>query len=164
MNVKLISCAILCAVCAACASRDALDNRGPDEYMVMSNPPLVLPPDFALRAPEKQSADAAPNALEQKIKKDAAAKDGAMKDGKATPAAVSETAKNGAAKAPSSLSDGERAMLGKTGAGDENIRETLAQDREKYEKETLVLDKVVNGNPADKGVPAEKDGKAKEGE
>lgn len=145
MNVKLISCAVLCAVCAACASRDALDNRGPDEYMVMSNPPLVLPPDFALRAPEKQSADAAPNALEQKIKKDAAAKDGA-------------------AKAPSSLSDGERAMLGKTGAGDENIRETLAQDREKYEKETLVLDKVVNGNPADKGVPAEKDGKAKDGE
>lgn len=145
MNVKLISCAILCAVCAACASRDALDNRGPDEYMVMSNPPLVLPPDFALRAPEKQSADAAPNALEQKIKKDAAAK-------------------NGAAKAPSSLSDGERAMLGKTGAGDENIRETLAQDREKYEKETLVLDKVVSGNPADKGVPAEKDGKAKDGE
>ena len=51
-----------------------------------------------------------------------------------------------------------------TGAGDENIRETLAQDREKYEKETLVLDKVVNGNPADKGVPAEKDGKAKDGE
>ncbi len=145
MNVKLISCAVLCAVCAACASRDALDNRGPDEYMVMSNPPLVLPPDFALRAPEKQSADAAPNALEQKIKKDAAAKDGAM-------------------KAPSSLTDGERAMLGKTGAGDENIRETLAQDREKYEKETLVLDKVVNGNPADKGVPAEKDGKAKDGE
>lgn len=145
MNVKLISCAILCAVCAACASRDALDNRGPDEYMVMSNPPLVLPPDFALRAPEKQSADAAPNALEQKIKKDAAAKNGAM-------------------KAPSSLTDGERAMLGKTGAGDENIRETLAQDREKYEKETLVLDKVVNGNPADKGVPAEKDGKAKDGE
>ena len=145
MNVKLISCAVLCAVCAACASRDALDNRGPDEYMVMSNPPLVLPPDFALRAPEKQSADAAPNALEQKLKKDAAAKDGAM-------------------KAPSSLTDGERAMLGKTGAGDENIRETLAQDREKYEKETLVLDKVVNGNPADKGVPAEKDGKAKDGE
>lgn len=145
MNVKLISCAVLCAVCAACASRDALDNRGPDEYMVMSNPPLVLPPDFALRAPEKQSADAAPNALEQKIKKDAAAKNGAM-------------------KAPSSLTDGERAMLGKTGAGDENIRETLAQDREKYEKETLVLDKVVNGNPADKGVPAEKDGKAKDGE
>lgn len=145
MNVKLLSCAILCAMCAACASRDALDNRGPDEYMVMSNPPLVLPPDFALRAPEKQSADAAPNALEQKIKKDAAAKDGAM-------------------KAPSSLTDGERAMLGKTGAGDENIRETLAQDREKYEKETLVLDKVVNGNPADKGVPAEKDGKAKDGE
>lgn len=145
MNVKLISCAVLCAVCAACASRDALDNRGPDEYRVMSNPPLVLPPDFALRAPEKQSADAAPNALEQKIKKDAAAKDGAM-------------------KAPSSLTDGERAMLGKTGAGDENIRETLAQDREKYEKETLVLDKVVNGNPADKGVPAEKDGKAKDGE
>ena len=145
MNVKLISCAVLCAVCAACSSRDALDNRGPDEYMVMSNPPLVLPPDFALRAPEKQSADAAPNALEQKIKKDAAVKDGAM-------------------KAPSSLTDGERAMLGKTGAGDENIRETLAQDREKYEKETLVLDKVVNGNPADKGVPAEKDGKAKDGE
>ena len=145
MNVKLISCAVLCAVCAACASRDALDNRGPDEYMVMSNPPLVLPPDFALRAPEKQSADAAPNALEQKLKKDAAAKDGAM-------------------KAPSSLTDGERAMLGKTGAGDENIRETLAQDREKYEKEPLVLDKVVNGNPADKGVPAEKDGKAKDGE
>lgn len=145
MNVKLISCAVLCAVCAACASRDALDNRGPDEYMVMSNPPLVLPPDFALRAPEKQSANAAPNALEQKIKKDAAAKDGAM-------------------KAPSSLTDGERAMLGKTGAGDENIRETLAQDREKYEKETLVLDKVVNGNPADKGVPAEKDGTAKDGE
>lgn len=159
MNVKLISCAVLCAVCAACASRDALDNRGPDEYMVMSNPPLVLPPDFALRAPEKQSADAAPNALERKIKKDAAAK-----DGKATPAAMNEAAKNGAAKAPSSLSDGERAMLGKTGAGDENIRETLAQDREKYEKETLVLDKVVNGNPADKGVPAEKDGKAKDGE
>ena len=159
MNVKLISCAVLCAVCAACASRDALDNRGPDEYMVMSNTPLVLPPDFALRAPEKQSADAAPNALERKIKKDAAAKDGAMKDGKATPATMSE-----AAKAPFSLSDGERAMLGKTGAGDENIRETLAQDREKYEKETLVLDKVVNGNPADKGVPAEKDGKAKDGE
>lgn len=164
MNVKLISCAVLCAVCAACASRDALDNRGPDEYMVMSNPPLVLPPDFALRAPEKQSADAAPNALERKIKKDAAAKDGAMKAGKAKPAAMNETAKNGAMKTLSSLSDGERAMLGKTGAGDENIRETLAQDREKYEKETLVLDKVVNGNPADKGVPAEKDGTAKDGE
>lgn len=136
MKTKLITCcAVLCCVCAACASRDALDNRGPDEYMVVSNPPLVLPPDFTLRAPEKQSADNAPNALEQKIKKSAAARD--------------------VQKEKSALSDGDRALLGKTGAGDENIRETLTQDREKYEKETPVLDKALKGNPSDKGVSAE---------
>ena len=37
----------------ACSSKDSLEKRGPDEYMVLTNPPLVLPPDFTLRAPVK---------------------------------------------------------------------------------------------------------------
>lgn len=47
MNKKLILCAlVITPMLAACSSKDA-----PDEFMVLKNPPLVLPPDYHLVPP-----------------------------------------------------------------------------------------------------------------
>jgi len=58
-RLLFVSMTVLCAL-SACSSRDSLNGRGPDEYMTMSNPPLILPPDFSLRAPETPAEAPAP--------------------------------------------------------------------------------------------------------
>jgi hypothetical protein len=51
---------------AGCAS-GGLGNRGPDEYAVARNAPLVVPPDFALTPPRPGEAAAAGDSRTQAI-------------------------------------------------------------------------------------------------
>lgn len=120
----------------ACSSKDSLEKRGPDEYMVLTNPPLVLPPDFTLRAPVK-TEEPAVSAAQERVKKDFA-----------LPAAKQSGEK---------LSEGESALLQKAGKGDENIKEILKKNDDEYEKNTLVLDKKLKTAPTQASVNAQKE-------
>ena len=116
-RLLLMSMTLLCAL-AACSSRDSLDGRGPDEYMTMSNPPLILPPDFSLRAPETpvETASVVP-----------------------TQTAPAENA---------AVSAGEKALLNEMGPSDADIRKKLDEDAAAYEKNTPVLDKKLKSRKA----------------
>ena len=135
MKKTVVALSVLCALCAACSSRDSLKNRGPDEYLVLSNPPLVLPPDFTLRAPEKKTVAPASETIGKKILK------------------TSE-------KNDKNLSVGEKAFLQKTGKGDENIEAVLNEERQTYEEKTPVLDKKLKNNPAEETLDASKEAAA----
>ncbi len=60
-NVVLITASLpLLVACGSGSARDSLGLRrsSPDEFKVISNQPLSVPPDFALRPPVEGSAKA----------------------------------------------------------------------------------------------------------
>lgn len=67
MNTRSYSIAALCLLLCACSNNGAdsfretfgLNRKGPDEFQVVSRPPLSVPPEFNLVAP-KQGADFVP--------------------------------------------------------------------------------------------------------
>ena len=90
-----------------------LSKKAPDEYSVVSHPPLEVPPEFSLRPPSDTAGSAA----------DAA--DDASAQGKAL---LSPATAGVAASAP--VTGADQALLDKTGAGaaDRSIRQTLDQE------------------------------------
>ncbi|MHA1524059.1 MAG: DUF3035 domain-containing protein [Alphaproteobacteria bacterium] len=81
-----------------------LDNRPPDEFLVVTKAPLVMPPDIALRAP----APGAPQ-LNQASTRDAAQL-----------STFGETT-----KVAGTRSSGEAAILSRTGTGDGSVRQAM---------------------------------------
>jgi hypothetical protein len=77
MNKKIAFVVLCLPIIASCSSKakDTLGLRrtAPDEFKVISNPPLSLPPEFTLRPPSEAAEGAAINAassktlLEQKV-------------------------------------------------------------------------------------------------
>ena len=61
-----VFCLFLLICLAGCADRYYLDKgRGPDPQGIVTNNPLVLPPDYLLRAPEPAATAEKPAASEQ---------------------------------------------------------------------------------------------------
>jgi hypothetical protein len=52
---------------AGCASNDRFGPRGPDEFAVARNAPLVVPPDFALSPPRPGEASPATDSRTQAV-------------------------------------------------------------------------------------------------
>lgn len=117
--------AVFLAALSGCTDRYALDNRGPDEYSVMANPPLSLPPDFMLRAPEP----------EKHARKNAA--EAVLTHRETQEAVIPETQET-------ALSDGERALLGETpDSGNDAVREQLKDDEAALNDDSLYLERKI---------------------
>lgn len=65
MNIKQHITVVMCLLLSACGGSDGfretlgLNRKGPDEFQVLSRPPLTVPPEFNLRPP-KQGAEYTP--------------------------------------------------------------------------------------------------------
>ena len=113
-----VICVVLIGLLLASCSSDVKDSLGihrdaPDEYKVIANPPLSIPPDFSLRPPLATTA-AAPKGMSGGI----SAKEILVGDDSA---AIVDA---------SPITAGEQRLLGKADAlsVDPSIREELAQD------------------------------------
>lgn len=120
----LLSVSLFAVTLTACSNRYALEGRGPDEYTVLSKPPLSLPPDFTLRAPEPQ-------------KKATASQTSTSQQAKEALTGKTQTTK----KDESKLTAGENALLKNT-KEDENIRNELQNDGE-ADDDALYLEKKI---------------------
>lgn len=135
---------LVCICLAACGGNVrgnlGLKKEAPDEFMVISNPPLSVPPDFSLRPPQAKNA---------------------AKPGRDVSKKARTTLFKSDAEKPADDVDtvGESTLLEKTGEADPNIREILHQENtvveeKKQEKgffdrlfgddEKVVEDKVVD--------------------
>lgn len=112
-----LACAGMVMLLASCSSgvKDSLGlhRDAPDEYKVIANPPLSIPPDFSLRPPMATTA-AAPKGMSGGIS--------------AKEILVGEDSKANVDGSPAT--PGEERLLGKAGAlgVDPSIRQVLAQD------------------------------------
>lgn len=143
---KIILPFLCCLLAAGCANRYSLAGRGPDEYTVLSKPPLSLPPDFTLRAPV--AAKAAPKP-DDSIRKAESALVG-RKDAPASEAS------------PASLSSGENALLNQTGKGDGDIRGRLEEESRLEEEDARYLEKKIREWQSESGQPLDADKEAGE--
>lgn len=104
-----------------------VDKKAPDEFMVLSRPPLSVPPEFNLDPPSDGDTKSRSTSLEAKE-------------------AIFSTSNT---NTPKSESTGESIILNKAGADstDQNIRDLLKKDKEdaqKQEAEKGYLDKIVD--------------------
>lgn len=124
---------LLVAACSGGEVRDTLGlrNEAPDEFVVVSRPPLTVPPDFELRPPSDGAAPAASRTREQ-------ARSLLLK-GNAQPATLEEVPQSNAdtavvpVLASDTKSNAEARLLSRTGAvqADPEIREKLGSDMRK---------------------------------
>lgn len=111
----LLAALLLLAACSGDIKETlGLSKEAPDEFVVVSRPPLSLPPDFELHPPGTQSA---PNPSMESTARDALFN-------------TSEPSKSGAATDKSGLSSSTSAFLKKAGADDAHadIRQQLNED------------------------------------
>jgi hypothetical protein len=136
---KNILLALLIPVIAGCSSnaKDTLGLRrtAPDEFKVISNPPLSMPPEFSLRPPSSGEDKAAVAAANETEVKNILEKKPSSKVAKA--------------EANQKTTKGEGAFLGMAGAEDTDsqIKAILTAESEqqaKQEKEKGFLDKIAS--------------------
>jgi hypothetical protein len=137
LKAGFVVVALLSISACSGSAKDKLGLRrsAPDEFRVISNAPLSVPPDFALRplgAEDNTAKIAADESATKKILEDKPAK---------KPAKSVAVANNGATK-------GEGAFLNKAGAdeADPQIKEVLQKEEEEQaalEKEKGFLDKLT---------------------
>ena len=116
-TILVISCL---ASLSSCKSGDFRENLGlkktaPDEFMVLSRPPLSMPPEFVLRAPSSENQVG-------------------IRDSNVKRKAKNSVYSGSEAKARKSGSLGELNLLKKTNANKVpiNIRETIAKETDSY--------------------------------
>ncbi len=143
---KFILPFLCCLLAAGCSNRYSLSGRGPDEYTVLSKPPLSLPPDFTLRAPVTAKAAPKPDDSIRKAEK-------ALTGGKEAPAPTA---------APDSLSSGESALLNQAGKGDGDIRRRLDEESKLEEEDARYLEKKIQEWQSESGQPVDADREAGE--
>jgi len=120
IDMKKTSSLLLILLLAACSQSAAqtlgMSRKSPDEYMVLSRPPLSVPPDFTLRAPTDEPS----------LKK---------KEASANEMVLGKT--QGPPPPAGSVSEGESELLQKAGAKPEDkmVRTQLTQDELKAAKE-----------------------------
>lgn len=136
----------LSAVLAGCSStRDALglNKKSPDEFVVVTKAPLVLPPEFGLRPPEP----GAPRPNEVQARDRAAA----ALAGTSTDAAGQLTPMNRAAGAQQPRSPGEAALLQQARASnvDPDIRRKVNDEfTQLAERDRNLVDRLMFWQPA----------------
>lgn len=134
------ACLLCLLTLTACGGSDnirhtlGLERNAPDEFKVVSRPPLSLPPDYALRPP--RAGEQGHNAIPAAQKARAAATGQQSYQQLTTATANSPTAVR-AVSSHALASDGERSLLSKIGAehAAPNIREALYQDHQTLKDE-----------------------------
>lgn len=127
MAIAVLSLFVLAACSGSARSKLGISKKSPDEFRVISNQPLSVPPDFALRPPGSENA--LPKPVADNDKEGEAVLFGNQKSN------------------VSSASKGESAFLSRAGASDadSNIRTVLEEDQVvKEEKKEGFFNKLSN--------------------
>jgi hypothetical protein len=136
--LALIACAAMLAGCSNSLSETGgirkaigLTANPPDEFMVVSKAPLIMPPDMQLRPPRH----------------------GAEPIGQSDPRALARSSITGGAAggaaAPAGASAGEQAILARANAGaaDAAVREELLREEGIVTRDQLPLDRLLGRAP-----------------
>lgn len=140
--LALLACAVTLGGCSNSLSETGglrkaigLTANPPDEFMVVSKAPLIMPPDIQLRPPRH----------------------GAAPIGQSDPRAVARSSITGGAASgagSSGGSAGEQAILARANASaaDASVREELMREEGIVSRDQLPLDRLLGRDPEDKDV------------
>jgi hypothetical protein len=114
--------------CSSLRSAAGLDKRAPDEFAVVKRAPLIVPPDFALRPPVPGATR--PNVDTPSEVARATLTGQPNEPGRAVPGDSTTPAAFGQAPTVTPSSEGEQALLARTGsaAADPNIRRKVSEE------------------------------------
>lgn len=154
----LISFSLLLSACSDGVVQETLglNREAPDEFTVVSRPPLTVPPDFSLRPPRPGAAPLGEDA-QVKAKTLLTGKPDGNKDPAALESPTVETAVTPVTR-QDALSKGDEALLKRAGAdkADATVRDRLNRTDKKASDASL-LDKVAPTDGAEPVVNAEKE-------
>ncbi|MBN8544101.1 MAG: DUF3035 domain-containing protein [Alphaproteobacteria bacterium] len=163
----LIITALLLTACEGNEVREAvgLTREAPDEFVVVSRPPLSVPPDFDLKPPrpgEIRAAESTENQAKKLILKDDGTTQATVETMEPAPKSV-ETALDPVISSDAKTS-AESSFLGKLGAenADPEIRQKLGADitaPKDTSNEKSLLDKLTKGEGEEPIVDAKKEAK-----
>lgn len=171
MKRMMLLIALCCSACDGAEVKETLglNRRAPDEFRVVSRPPLSVPKEFYLYPPDEASAHAAtpPDALDARSALLGGASAGGdtsyldhYKETAPTASMLSDTAVPVVSSAPLA-STGEESLLGKlqTNSAKSDIRNVIQkEDAELAKKNASVLDAIApNAVPKDVVVDAGKE-------
>jgi hypothetical protein len=152
------------ALLAACANSDVRETLGinreaPDEFVVVSRPPLSLPPEFELRPPKPGEPQRIPSAEEEARRQLLGTpSQPASLDDAATTASETAVAPVLTADAPSGATS---SFLSKVGAdkADDSIRDKLGKDaiRPPSKEAQSLYEEIVGSEKSDPVVDAKKE-------
>lgn len=143
-----LACALLLAACAGGTVKQTLglETKAPDEFRVVSRPPLSVPPQFSLRPPTTGQGSDSPYATDKQAQALVTGQEAApapaggetfvLKNNAQEPVAVTP----GAAINPAAKTSAEAQLLKNAGAAaaDPGVRKELAEDR--LRKQEIVED------------------------
>lgn len=154
----LISFSLLLSACSDGVVQETLglNREAPDEFTVVSRPPLTVPPDFSLRPPRPGAAPLGEDA-QVKAKTLLTGKPDGNKDPAALESPTVETAVTPVTR-QDALSKGDEALLKRAGAdkADATVRDRLNRT-DKNASDANLLDKVAPTDGAEPVVNPEKE-------
>ncbi|MCP4924028.1 MAG: DUF3035 domain-containing protein [bacterium] len=108
LGFSLILTTVILSGCAQVKKTFGLERQAPNEFQVMKNPPLTLPPEFHLRPPQPGKKVAPHNAT-------------------TSSADLLNRSQQASIENSTPLSAGEKALLARSGTSDPAIRQKLAE-------------------------------------
>lgn len=165
-SLPFIGCLAALALLSACSNnsvRDTLglDRSAPDEFVVVSRPPLSIPPEFDLRPPQPGASPLVPSAEEEARRQLLGTSSQPVSSGEASqPATETNVAPVVSADAPSSATSNFMKQFGANQA-DDSIREKLSMDvvtpRESEEKAESLYEEIIGSEKPEPTVDAKKE-------
>ncbi|OYW14007.1 MAG: hypothetical protein B7X02_00990 [Rhodospirillales bacterium 12-54-5] len=164
LRLGLCVCPLLLAACGADVKQSlGLGKEAPDEFVVVSRPPLTVPPDFELRPPSSDTAKSSASSTENTARKTLLGTEGLSDPASLTTlrAPSVDTAVTPVIVSPAP-SGATASFLNKAGVDQANpdIRETLGADVKKPDAESsapTLYDQVLDKEKADPVVDAQKE-------